>query len=337
MYCQFKCRYQLSSYLSTEAPAELGKYYDITLSRKSSISYTLYVPSNPKDEELTVLANNPSLKNFRIFMAKEYPSSQNTFQIIPIWNGGYAISISKYNKDYCTDCYYHILFQTEEEEVKISFTAFFQSTLTKVSSGNVINDLIKSGSKRCYYFDTSIIANIYNSKLIFNLNLFSGGVILSLNGWKIENDNSIQSPRTSSYSYHVVNDKIILLKKEDFEYFDRLISSNDNNKKLYFCIFGQQMSSYRLSINFLSEVESLQRYNYISPGSELTGFLQGGQVTRYKLLDFTLNQNSIIAFSFTSLEGKVEFFSTFCQEKCEYNDEILKNRIQQGEIILSSI
>ena len=336
MYCQFKCRYQLSSYLSTEAPAELGKYYDITLSRKSSISYTLYVPSNPKDEELTVLANNPSLKNFRIFMAKEYPSSQNTFQIIPIWNGGYAISISKYNKDYCTDCYYHILFQTEEEEVKISFTAFFQSTLTKVSSGNVINDLIKSGSKRCYYFDTSIIANIYNSKLIFNLNLFSGGVILSLNGWKIENDNSIQSPRTSSYSYHVVNDKIILLKKEDFEYFDRLISSNDNNKKLYFCIFGQQMSSYRLSINFLSEVESLQRYNYISPGSELTGFLQGGQVTRYKLLDFTLNQNSIIAFSFTSLEGKVEFFSTFCREKCEYNDEILKNRIQQGEIILSS-
>ena len=208
--------------------------------------------------------------------------------------------------------------------------------MTKVSSGNVINDLIKSGSKRCYYFDTSIIANIYNSKLIFNLNLFSGGVILSLNGWKIENDNSIQSPRTSSYSYHVVNDKIILLKKEDFEYFDRLISSNDNNKKLYFCIFGQQMSSYRLSINFLSEVESLQRYNYISPGSELTGFLQGGQVTRYKLLDFTLNQNSIIAFSFTSLEGKVEFFSTFCQEKCEYNDEILKNRIQQGEIILSS-
>ena len=92
------------------------------------MSYALYVPKNDNDEELNVIAFNPSLKNFRIFMAKESPSSQNTFTIIPSWEGGYTISVSKYNKDYCKDCYYHILFQTEEENVKISFTAYFQST-----------------------------------------------------------------------------------------------------------------------------------------------------------------------------------------------------------------
>ena len=339
MYCQYKCRYELNSYLSTEAPAEVGKYYDVTLSYKSSVSYALYVPQNSNNEEFTVLANNPSLKNFRIFMAKESPSSQNTFTIIPIWNGGYAITVSKYNKDYCTDCYYHLLFQTEQENVKITFTAFFQSTLTKVSSANVIFDVVKAGSKRCYYFDTSITNNIYNSKLIFNLNLFSGNVLLNLSGWKKEVDNKNQFSYNKPYTYTIDNDKTILLKKEDFEVFDKDVSNdidNKDSKSLYFCIFGQQMSSYQLSINFLSEVESLQRYNYISPGSELTGYLQGGQVTRYKILDYNLNKNSIITLSFTALEGKLEFFSSFCQGKCEFNDEILKDKLQQGEVILSS-
>ena len=119
MYCQYKCRYELYSYLAREAPAELGKYYSLTLTKKSSISYALYIPQNEKKEELNVITNNPTLKNFRVFMAKNSPSSQNTFQVIPSWTGGYVISISRYNKDYCTDCTYHLLFQTEEEKVNI--------------------------------------------------------------------------------------------------------------------------------------------------------------------------------------------------------------------------
>ena len=337
MYCQYKCRYELSSYLSNEAPAELGKYYDITLSNRASISYTLYVPENEKKEELYVVANNPSLKNFRIFMAKETPSSQNTFQIIPSWEGGYTISVSKYNKDYCTNCYYHILFQTEEKTVKISFTAYFQSTLSKISAGNVINDVVRSGSKRCYYFDSSMKKNLYDAKLIFNLNLFSGNVLLNLNGWNPESEEKISLAKTKPYSYIVENDKTILLKKEDFDYFDHEYNTPSSTEKyLYFCIYGQQMASYLLSINFLSEVESLQRYNQISPGAELTGYLQGGQVTKYTIMDFNLNKNSIITISFTQLEGRVEFFSGFCKNDCEYNDEILKNKLQMGQIILAT-
>ena len=75
-------------------------------------------------------------------MAKNSPSSQNTFQEIPSWTGGYVISISRYNKDYWTDCIYHLLFQIEEEKVIIQFTAYFQSTLTKITSGNPINDAV---------------------------------------------------------------------------------------------------------------------------------------------------------------------------------------------------
>ena len=338
MYCQYKCRYELNSYLSTEAPMEIGKYYDITLSNKASISYALYVPPNTKEEELYVVANNPSFKNFRIYMAKEMPSSQNTFQIIPSWEGGYTISVSRTNKNYCTDCYYHILFQTDETTVKISFTAFFQSTLSKVSSGNIINDAVKSSSKRCYYFDTSIKNNIYDSKLIFNLNLFSGNVILYLNGWSSNFPERMSEIKAKPYSFNVENDKIILLQKKDFEYFDRENNNQNNNneKNLYFCVHGIQMASYTFNINFLSEVESLQRYNKISPGSEVTGYLQGGQVTKYMILDFNLNKNSMITLSFTQLEGRVEFFSAFCLNNCEYNDAILKNKLEIGQVTLAT-
>ena len=338
MYCQYKCRYELYSYLSKEAPAEIGKYYSIVLTRKSTISYSLYVPENLNKEELNVVANNPSLKNFRIFMAKESPSSQNTFQIIPSWTGGYVISVSKHNKNYCTDCTYHILFQTEEEKIDIQFTAYFQSTLTKINSGSPINDAVKAGSKRCYYFDTSNTDNLYKSKLVINTNLFSGSLMLKVNGWKPSLEDKIIRENDQPYNYHVENDKTILLQKEDFEKFDREMYGSEENeeKKLYLCAYGQQTSSYLINIYFLSEAQDLQRFNFISPGSELTGYLQGGQLTRYRILDFNLNKNSIITLSFTTLDGKVEFFSTHCKEKCKFDDEVLKERLIKGTVTLSS-
>ena len=340
MYCQYKCRYQLNSYLSKEVPAILGKYYTFSLTKKSSINYALFVPENQNKEELNVIANNPSLKNFRIFMATESPSSQNTFQIIPSWNGGYVIPVSKFNKHYCTNCTYHILFQTEEERIDIQFTAYFQSTLTQIKSGNPINDAVKGGSKRCYYFDTSNTDNLYNSKLIISVNLFSGSIILSLNGWKYnpENKENTFKIRDLPYNYHIENDKIIVLKKEDFEYFDKngYDSEYGEEKKLHFCLSGQQMTSYSLNIYFLSDAQSLQRFNFISPGSELTAYLQGGQLTTYRILDFNLNKNSIITLSFTSLEGKVEFFSTFCTNICKFDDELLKERLESGDAILAT-
>ena len=252
--------------------------------------------------------------------------------------GTNTISVSKNNRDYCTDCTYHILFQTEEDQVNIQFTAYFQSTLTKITSGNPINDVVKSGSKRCYYFDTSNTDNLYKSKLAISTNLFSGSLSLNIAGWKPNLEDKMFKIRDSPYSYHIENDKIILLQKEDFETFDKkgYETENGESKKLYLCVYGRQMSSYYLNAYFLSEAQDLQRFNFISPGSEITGYLQGGHLTTYRILDFNLNKNSIITLNFNALEGKVEFFSTFCKGRCKYNDEILTEKLQKGEITLSN-
>ena len=46
------------------------------------------------------------------------------------------------------------------------------------------------------------------------------------------------------------------------------------------------MTSFILNVYSLSDASKLQRYNYLSPGTELTGYLRGDQVTRYRVLDF---------------------------------------------------
>ena len=114
MFCEFKCRYELNSYLAEEIELEIGKIQTATLSGLSSVSYFINI-GNDNFEELNLVATSPNLKNFKIFMSKKSPSSQNTFKIIPSWTGGYMISVEKYSNDYCTNCKYHILLQSMED------------------------------------------------------------------------------------------------------------------------------------------------------------------------------------------------------------------------------
>ena len=114
MFCEFKCRYELNSYLAEEIELEIGKIQTVTLSGLSSVSYFINI-GNDNFEELNLVATSPNLKNFKIFMSKKSPSSQNTFKIIPSWTGGYMISVEKYSNDYCTNCKYHILLQSMED------------------------------------------------------------------------------------------------------------------------------------------------------------------------------------------------------------------------------
>ena len=65
MFCEYKCRYELNSYLAEEVEVEIGKINTVTLSKKSSVSY--YINIGPEDfDELNLVATSPNLKNFKI-------------------------------------------------------------------------------------------------------------------------------------------------------------------------------------------------------------------------------------------------------------------------------
>ena len=165
MFCEFKCRYELNSYLAEEVELEMGKIQSITLSGMSSVSYFINI-GNENFEELNLVATSPNLKNFKIFMSRKSPSSQNTFKIIPSWTGGYMISVEKYSNDYCTNCKYHILIQSmEDTDVNVQFYAYFQDTITIISSGSLIYDVVQKDNKRCYSYDIQKYYNNYKEKI----------------------------------------------------------------------------------------------------------------------------------------------------------------------------
>ena len=114
MYCQFKCRYHLNISEDVESEIKLGEFNFVSLGAHQTVNYKLFIE---KDfEELNVVAYSNNGK-FRIFMNKKAPSSQNTFNVIPSWKNGYVFQVRQKNeKEYCSNCYYHIVIHNEGEE-----------------------------------------------------------------------------------------------------------------------------------------------------------------------------------------------------------------------------
>ena len=338
MYCEYKCRYELNAYLAEEIEIEIGKINSVTLTQKSTMSYFIKIPNEDYDE-FNLVATSPNLKSFKIFMNRNTPSSQNTFKVIPSWTGGYMISVERYSGNYCIDCKYHVLIESQEEsDVTVQFYAYFQDTITSVSPGSIIYDTVKNSKKRCFSYDIKNM-NFYNEKLLIQTSLFSGSALLYISGNKKNNEKTLEQAMNENYSYQILGGKIIMLEKRDL---DKLIEEefyiqNDNGnspkKLLYFCVYGKETASFILNAYSLSEASKLQKYNYISPGTELTGYLGGGQITRYRVLDFNKNKNSNITVTFTTLKGKTEYYVNFCSEKCNFNKFSLKEKINNREML----
>ena len=336
MYCEFKCRYELNSYLTEELEIEIGKINSITLKDHSSISYYINIPKE-NYEEFNLVATSPNLRSFKIFMSKKSPSSQNTIKVIPSWTGGYMISVERYSNDYCTDCQFHVLIESQEEkDVTIQFYAYFQDTITIISLGSIIYDAVKKDKKRCYSYNTKNL-DMYNEKILIHTSLFSGSALLYVSGERKDISKKLEDVMNESYSYQIQGTKITMLEKSDLDKINQdYYAPNYNNQNkglLHFCIYGKETTSFILNAYALSETTKLQKYNYIFPGTELTGYLRGDQVTRYRVLDFNKNKNSNITISFTSIKGKTDYYVTFCSEKCHFDKAILKERRENGEMI----
>jgi len=338
MYCEFKCRYELNSYLADEVEVKIGRVYSIALKKKSSLSYYINIPKD-EYEEFNLVATSPNLKSFKVFMSKNSPSSQNTIRVIPSWTGGYMISVERYSNDYCTNCKYHILIQSQEkEEVNIQFYAYFQDTITSISSGNTIYDAVKNDKKRCYSYDMKVL-NMREEKILIHTTLFSGIALLYISGEKKDIDKNLENAIKQRYSYQIQGEKIIMLEKSDIDnlnsefYIETEHGNNSNKGLLHFCIYGKQLTSFILNVYSLSEASKLQKYNYISPGTELTSYLKGGDVTRYRILDFNKNKNSNITITFTSIKGITNFYTNFCSQNCNFNKYTLENKIKDNEML----
>lgn len=339
MHCPKKCNYELKSYLSNEIEIELGRIYYIKIPKKSTQSYFVKIAPNLNYEELNVIANCPALKSFKIFMSRDSPSSQNTFKVNPSWGGGYTINIDKKNENYCKNCTYHILLQTENDNVQIQLNAYIKNHLTNIKMSKPIYDAVKKDAKRCYRFGINEDDLNKKEQIIIQTNIYSGLIYLHISGFNEERDKDIYDIRHEIYSYRIETGQMILLKKHDIEMF--LLKSSirrnyDKNEKKYmhFCIYGQLMSSYLVNVFLLSKAELNQDYNYITPSSELTGYLFQNHVTKYELLDYNINSNTNITLNINNLQGEAKFYVFFSNEKFKINKENFEYQIMSKEVLV---
>ena len=339
MHCQKRCNFELKAYLSNEIEIELNNIYYIKIPQKSSQSYFIKIPPDLNYEELNVIANCPSMKSFKIFMSKNSPSSQNSYKVNPSWGGGYTINIDKKNENLCNNCSYHILLQSENEDTQITLNAYIKNHLTNIKMNKPTYDAVKKESRRCYRFEINEKDINDKEQIIIQTNLYSGLIYLHISGYNKEPEKDFNDIRHELYSYRIETSKIILLKKEDLERFSlkkKYERYHDENEKkyIYFCIYGQLMSSYVLNTFLLSKAEFNQEYNYISPGSELIGYLFKNDVTKYELLDYSIYSNTNITLNLNSVQGETKFYVFFSNENFNINKQNFENKILSNEILI---
>ena len=345
LYCEKKCRYNLKAYLTKEIEFNLGTVNSIKLSKHSSISYFLKL-NDLEYEQLKVVAYSPEQKHFHILMTKDNmaPSTQNSIQAIPSWMGGYMININNKSHNYCTNCIFHILFQTEEEGSTIKFYAFFQNTFTQINSGEPIMDSMEKNSKRCYFYDMNKYKNYTSEydKLIIQMSLFGGEAYLHISGWNKQIYNHINEiKKLENYGFQIISEKSIMIKNKDIDEFNKEYDSKIEGEKnrLHFCIYGKEKGSYILTVNYLNEIATLQRYNYIFPGHEAIGFLPKNEITSYKIVDNNINKNSNITISLKNIQGQAKLYGYFCDSKkdlfCSFGEYKLKMKLESNEMLLT--
>ena len=330
MYCQFKCKYLLYAYLSEEIEIEIGKVNTASLNYNSSMHYFVKIPENDTHKELSLVAFSPFFKPFKIFMSKNSPSSQNTYPVIPSWTGGYTISVSKEQNNYCTGCEYHFLIQSTEANTTIRFYVFYQDDITTMTVNVPFYDSVKAFSKRCYNISITSYQK-ENEELIIHMSLFSGNGVLILEGWKHNFDIKYSYDMKTDYTFEISGERNILLNKKDFEHFDNKTPEfKDKNSFLNLCYLSKHLGSYSINAYFLGDAEKMQRYNFIMPGREITSYLKNQQYTKYRLVDFSLlsyKQLSKVTVTFNTVQGQPKYYLYYCiDERCHINKSFIDLR-----------
>ena len=343
VYCQFKCRYYLNITEDKESEMKLGEYNFISLGSHQTVNYKLYIE---KDfEELNVVSYSNNGK-FRIFMNKKAPSSQNTFNVIPSWKNGYVFQVRQENeKQYCSNCYYHIVIYNDGEESINSLTlySYLPDKIFNLKPEVPLYDAVEKQSKRCYSYD--IKHNEKKEKLIIQTTMFSGNLMLVVYGWA-PGDNDIKynlRPQTN-YTYRMVSEQFTILNENDFDYFDSqktIFQGKDST--LYFCYYSAPESSFSINVYFLSKVENVQaqsKANILTPSHKLRTYLLKGQFMKYELMGFNLEKNNVetnITVSTSNVVGTTKLYGYFCkEEKCLINKEIIKT-LKETDNLLSAV
>ena len=326
VYCQFQCNYKLKAYLSEILDIQEGKINSYLLSKKSSITFKFHTKVNY--DHLSFAFISPQMKPFKLYIAKNNPSSQNTFKLEPSWISGYTLDIKKGDSRYCENCDYFIVAESQEQDVSISMIVTYPGTELMLRPSEQIFDHVTVKGRRCYKYKINELTA--DDAIVTNIVLFSGTAIVQVHGYDSNVEMNYSTIPYDDFTYEISSEQVITIDAEDLKELrdsknnnNTSSNSNTSNDYYHFCVYGKERASYLVGTHLASESETLQRLNYLLMGQQIMGYIPKGQVTKYRVFDFSKDSN--VTISLDSIEGNSQLYILFTEDlrKSFYNKERL--------------
>ena len=325
IYCQFICNFRLK--------ANLFKNYDMkenvvyTVSMIPSDVMTLTFTSKKDYQRMKVNCASFIMKPFRIFLAKNDPSSTNTIKSSPIFINGYSFLIEKGDENYGSKQEYNVLIENKEYKQDLLFWISYDNEETNLNELSFLFGTAGKDEENCYYF--TIEKQDKNKNIIISTTLFNGNGFIKIGGWEKVKDNKIKS--NDENVYEIISDKSILLTEKNFEKYGNL---SQNTTDLHFCFIAKEETSYSIKVYYQEHSEEAQKLNYLLPGIRTDDMLPNKTVTKYTLLYF--EENKDIKINLNVKNGKANLYSFFSYEENPYvSKETLQEMIKGKKLIKS--
>ena len=339
MYCQFKCRYYLKSYVTNELTIFPGIGYILNIRPKETGNLKLTI--NQDFEELKVIVHFNQRGKIRVFMSKDMPTTQNSFNVVPSWVYGYSIIVKKNTKNYCSHCDYHIFIKNEGKNTiyNLLIMPIIQKERFPLRKHLPLYETMDKNNKRCYTFPIDKVEK-EKEKLILQFTMYSGKIDILLEGWEPKKEEDIKGEDRIE---NVVDEKFFFFDKKNFDKYDKeneKYKGKDSN--FHFCIYSKMESSLIITSYFLTKLEHFQQFrdiNILLPGNSMRGYLLKNQVFKYDLFGLNLDKSQYnietnITVKLKNIAGKSSIYGYYCQnEKCLYKKSELNELLESNKLI----
>ena len=319
VFCELKCNYILSAKLYKNYVMRENIIYGVSLKPDE----TIRVKFTTKEQfnELAVSCIGLSMEPFRMYLAKENPSSANTLKPFPIYSNGYRISVIKGTADYATNSTYELLIVNQGKQNELRLWLKYDNNEIPIKQMDSIFETAKKYSNVCFKYPMTN----QDRTLIISFSLFSGSGYIQIGGWNSIANLTYNEIPYNEYTYEIDSDRVIKLTKSDFDKFDQ----NKGDSYLHYCFFASEAASLINKVYYLDSAELIQKLNFLLPGKYLTDYLPKQKSTRYSLLHINTNKN--ITITLENKQSSAKLYAVFCNEQdCFMNKTRVEQDIAKG-------
>ena len=340
IYCQFKCRYYLNTYVTHEIEIKEGTGYITNIKPKETGNLKLHVE---QFDELKIVIYFRQRGKIKVLMSKDMPTTQNSFNVIPSWVYGYSIIVKKDTPEYCSNCDYHIFLKNEGKYTINNLYIFpiIQTERFTLRPHLPLYDTMEKNTKRCYDYPITK-AEKEKEKFIVQMTVYSGKIDLVFEGWESKGIKDLNKYEGNKIE-NVIDEKMFFFDKKTFDEYDNEIEKyKGKDSKFNFCVFSKMESSFIISSYFLTKLEDFQKFrdiNILLPDNLIKGYLLKDQVFKYDLTTLNLdkmehNIRTNITIKLKNIIGKTYIYGYYCQnEQCTFNKNDISKLSEEKKLI----